>query len=177
MKSKDWNDSKEPNYWKDSKDSRDWKDSKDSNDWKDSKDSRDWKDSKDSNDWKDAKESKDWKDSSSNWKDWNKKSAYSWSSKRLDTKRLLPIQEKRAEVIPVICGTSRVVCLLGETGSGKSTQVPQMILQQDCHKNCIILLKHVWLGFVLLAFFLSCSFVCCLESFACRVPYLVSSPD
>ena len=55
-------------------------------------------------------------------------------------KKVLPIQEKRDEavplhiapenafsfesvqVMPVLCGASLVVCLVGETGSGKSTQ-------------------------------------------------------
>lgn len=45
----------------------------------------------------------------------------------------------------MICGTARVVCLLGETGSGKSTQVPQMILQQAPGRGELVLRWHDFL--------------------------------
>ena len=43
---------------------------------------------------------------------------------------LLPIRQLQAQVLPQLCGPSPVCCVHGEAGSGKSTQVPQMILEQ-----------------------------------------------
>ncbi|XP_062370044.1 3'-5' RNA helicase YTHDC2-like isoform X3 [Cinclus cinclus] len=47
----------------------------------------------------------------------------------------LPVFEKQEEIIKII-KDHKVVLIVGETGSGKTTQIPQFILD-DCHKNGI----------------------------------------
>ncbi|KAM6985128.1 LOW QUALITY PROTEIN: 3'-5' RNA helicase YTHDC2 [Aplochiton taeniatus] len=50
-------------------------------------------------------------------------------------RRSLPVYERQAEIIQVI-KDSRVVLVVGETGSGKTTQIPQFLLD-DCSRNGI----------------------------------------
>jgi HrpA-like RNA helicase len=47
---------------------------------------------------------------------------------------LLPIQQRMEEVVAAVCGPCPVCCIGGETGSGKSTQVPQIIFKDACDK-------------------------------------------
>jgi HrpA-like RNA helicase len=46
-----------------------------------------------------------------------------------DSRRLLPVFTQRKEIIGAIV-QSRVVILVGETGSGKTTQLPQFLLEE-----------------------------------------------
>lgn len=46
----------------------------------------------------------------------------------------LPIQQKKAEILDMI-NCNRVVVISSETGSGKTTQVPQFILDQCVERN------------------------------------------
>jgi len=43
---------------------------------------------------------------------------------------LLPIHERREEVVEKVCRGPKVCCIHGETGCGKSTQVPKILLEE-----------------------------------------------
>ncbi|XP_066567383.1 3'-5' RNA helicase YTHDC2 [Amia ocellicauda] len=47
----------------------------------------------------------------------------------------LPVSERQEEIVNII-KENRVVLIVGETGSGKTTQIPQFLLD-DCNKNAI----------------------------------------
>lgn len=52
----------------------------------------------------------------------------------VDTHAKLPITEYRQTIIDMI-NKNRVVVIAGDTGSGKTTQVPQYILEDHCARN------------------------------------------
>lgn len=63
---------------------------------------------------------------------------YDYSSDYSDEeKELLPILEYEEQIIENI-KNNQVVIITGETGSGKSTQIPQILL-----KNGLLLYKHL----------------------------------
>ncbi|XP_031621966.1 3'-5' RNA helicase YTHDC2-like [Contarinia nasturtii] len=55
-------------------------------------------------------------------------------SNALQTKSELPIHKYKKEILDAI-DASQVIIISNETGSGKSTQVPQFIIEDGCEKN------------------------------------------
>ncbi|GAB0497266.1 hypothetical protein MMPV_008590 [Pyropia vietnamensis] len=53
----------------------------------------------------------------------------------LETRRKLPVHEARAELLSLL-GTHQVLVLVGETGSGKTTQVPQFLVDAGYRVAC-----------------------------------------
>jgi len=47
-----------------------------------------------------------------------------------ETSAILPIVQKKDEIVPTLCHGPQVCCILGETGCGKSTQVPKFLLEE-----------------------------------------------
>jgi putative protein kinase ArgK-like GTPase of G3E family len=54
-----------------------------------------------------------------------------------ETRRKLPAFEKRTEVLQLM-SSNRAVVVTGETGCGKTTQVPQYLYEQDCTRKILI---------------------------------------
>mmetsp|Transcript_83178 Transcript_83178/g.144545 ORF Transcript_83178/g.144545 Transcript_83178/m.144545 type:complete len:1333 (-) Transcript_83178:254-4252(-) len=57
---------------------------------------------------------------------------------------LLPIRQREAEVLEALFGDKQVTCIGGDTGSGKSTQVPQMIYNESVKRGeqvCIAVIQ------------------------------------
>lgn len=53
----------------------------------------------------------------------------------LETRRKLPVHDARAELLSLL-GTHQVLVLVGETGSGKTTQVPQFLVDAGYRVAC-----------------------------------------
>ncbi|KAF9018413.1 P-loop containing nucleoside triphosphate hydrolase protein [Hymenopellis radicata] len=49
----------------------------------------------------------------------------------LDTRKLLPVYNKLADFLTIFQSNNQVMLLTGETGSGKSTQIPQFVIYSD----------------------------------------------
>ncbi|XP_013409135.1 ATP-dependent RNA helicase dhx29 [Lingula anatina] len=62
-----------------------------------------------------------------------KKSNY---QKLLESRTQLPVFQERGAIVDVIC-RNQVVVIAGETGSGKSTQIPQFILEEYLRRDSI----------------------------------------
>ncbi|CAI4045175.1 hypothetical protein N7582_003456 [Saccharomyces uvarum] len=62
------------------------------------------------------------------------KSLKSRASDLLQVRKTLPVYQHKREIMPYI-NTNPVTVLIGETGSGKSTQIPQFILEQIYDKK------------------------------------------
>jgi hypothetical protein len=54
-----------------------------------------------------------------------------------EARRRLPAFEKRSEVLQLLA-SNRAVVVTGETGCGKTTQVPQYLYEQDCTRKILI---------------------------------------
>jgi hypothetical protein len=54
-----------------------------------------------------------------------------------EARRRLPAFEKRSEVLELLA-SNRAVVVTGETGCGKTTQVPQYLYEQDCTRKILI---------------------------------------
>lgn len=54
-----------------------------------------------------------------------------------EKRRLLPVWEQREEFMDMI-RKNQIVVLVGETGSGKTTQIPQFMLEGFCKKNQMV---------------------------------------
>lgn len=59
-----------------------------------------------------------------------------------EERRNLPIHAARNKLIGQIQQHDSVV-IIGETGSGKTTQIPQYLYESGIHRNCIIAITQV----------------------------------
>jgi pre-mRNA-splicing factor ATP-dependent RNA helicase DHX15/PRP43 len=60
--------------------------------------------------------------------------------KILDMRKNLPVWKQREEFLKVV-NSHQVVVLVGETGSGKTTQIPQFLLDAEV---CVCFQRGVW---------------------------------
>ncbi|KAL9109000.1 MAG: hypothetical protein Q9227_006240 [Pyrenula ochraceoflavens] len=82
---------------------------------------------------------KDWKDF---WQQKTSTGAYNWL---LETRKTLPIWNARRQIMQELdASSSRCLIVCGETGSGKSTQVPHYLLEHEMSsgKDCRILVTE-----------------------------------
>lgn len=73
--------------------------------------------------------------SSSSSKEWNRWTGRPFSARYyslLETRQKLPVYMFREKLIQAV-HENQIVIIEGETGSGKSTQIPQFLLDDDCH--------------------------------------------
>ena len=59
-----------------------------------------------------------------------------------EERRQLPICAARSKIINQVQQNDSVI-IISETGSGKTTQIPQYLLEAGIHKHCIIAITQV----------------------------------